>query len=235
MKKTVLISIFILLISNNVMAQETYTDELIDMATIVQKSDLDIDSWQVILKEKMDKPSVEKVIQELKNSYLFTRTEDENSIKYSFRDAHNSGEVIERYSAVIPKNPLYQAEIIAVLEGDSWNNTSEADYKEKVNALQRQYFTKYVQIFACLTTSDDAIIKSDYFLSKFDEELDLQHIRKQDDTVLKDRKIIYGYTSQWKNKMTIVDKPVNIQIVVEKTDEDNEKYTIGTPILINEY
>ncbi|MUK89662.1 hypothetical protein GMD78_14935 [Ornithinibacillus sp. L9] len=235
MKKMVLISLFILLITNNVMAHEIYSDELIDMATIVLENDVEVDSWQVTIKETMHEEQLKNVMKKLENSYLVTRKENENSIKYSFGDVQKTGKINERYSAIIPKNPLHQGELIAVLEGDSWDATTKAAYQEKTKWIQREYFTKNVQIFACLTTSDNAIINSDYFLSKFKEKLNLTHIEKQEDTELEQRDIIYGYTSQWSRKMTIVDKPVNIQIVVENLDKDNEKYTIGTPILINEY
>ncbi|SET65802.1 TATA-box binding [Oceanobacillus limi] len=235
MRKIVLISVFILCITNNVVAQESYQDELIDIATIVLENDMSVDSWQVIIKEKMNKDQIGLLVDELKDSYLVTRTEDENSIKYSFEDVHKNGVVYERFNAILPKNTSHNAELIAVLEGDSWNSKIEDNYQEKINWIQKQYFTKSAQIYPCLTTSDNAIINSDYFLSNFTEKMDVKHIQEQTDTELADRKIIYGYTSQWGRKMTIVDKPVNVQIVVENMDEHNKSYTIGTPILINEY
>ncbi|WP_188456662.1 YwmB family TATA-box binding protein [Virgibacillus oceani] len=239
MKKAGIIFILILCCTTKALAYNAApeNDEMVDLAALALESALTVDKWQVTIKEQIDHNGIQYKIKQLKNSYLVTTSEDENVIKYSFSDAHNSGEVNESYKVIIPKNKAYQAEIVGILSGKVWNNSISKIYQQKVNSMTEQFFTQSAKKFACLTTESNDTISSDYFFNKVKQKLNLQHISTQYDSIQNSmhEKIIYGYTSLWNQQITIMDKPMNVQLAVRADKNESTKFTIGTPILITEY
>lgn len=237
MKKIVFITLLFLFVTTHTMAQDIKSDELTDIASFVTGKNLKVDNWKVTLKEKIVREDIQAIIKALKRNHTVQKTEDENIVKYMFKDTHKSENIVVSYNVIIPKVGSYSAELIAVIEGASWSDSIEESYQLKRNLIVNRFFTKSKKTFACLTTHQGAIIGSDYFLKEFTNYLNLQHEVTQVDTVGKSahKKIIYGYTELWEDKISISGSPVNFQVAVT-TDENNKpKYTIGTPILINEY
>ncbi|MFD1036846.1 YwmB family TATA-box binding protein [Virgibacillus byunsanensis] len=237
MRKSAIMVLLLLLLPNETMANHTQSDELIDMTAFVTSEDLAVEEWQVTIKEQMEREKVKKVIEELKNRYNGTVAEDENIIEYSFRDVHNSVGIIEHYKVLIPKDENYQSEINVLIEGKAWNESIKESYVSRKHDILNQYFTMSAKIFSCLTTIDHGIINSVYFIQKIKQQFGLQHVTTQNDTVENSmhKNIVYGYTPMWSEKITITDKPVNFQLVVTATENGKSNYTIGTPILIDEY
>ncbi|WP_099159408.1 YwmB family TATA-box binding protein [Virgibacillus ndiopensis] len=236
MKKTGLIFILLLLFTTRALAHTNH-DEMIDLATLVEESNLTIDEWQVTIKEQIDRNGIQYKIKQLRNSYLVSTSEDENVIKYSFSDVHKTSEVNETYKVIIPKNKSYKAEIIGVLSGEVWSNSIKKNYQKKLSLMLEQFFTQSAKKFACLTTISNDTISSDYFLNELKQKLNLQHISTQYDSIQNSmhEKIIYGYTPLWKQQITVMDKPMNVQLAVRAGKNESTKFTIGTPILITEY
>lgn len=237
MKKIAFILILLLLIPTVVIAKDVETDEMDTLTSLVMANDLAIEQWKVTLKEKITKSKLEGIIDNMRKNYLVTTTEDEDAVKYLIRDPHKTGGIDVVYSAIIPKDAKFETEFTAVIKGNEWNESTLHTYKQKINFIMKHHFTNSAKRFACLTTEDDGIIKGEHFLYETMQHLDLKYVSTQTDNVKKstNKKIIYGYTSLWQQKITVMEKPVNIQIAIKNTENGNSKITVGTPILINEY
>jgi hypothetical protein len=237
MKKIFAISLIILFLSNTVFAMDDTQFEIIDIANIIVDNNLGIESWEVTMKEYMETSRLEEIIQELSNSFSVTKDENENSHIYLVTNAHKQGNINVQYSVIFPKEKQFQAELIVSIKGSSWDKIIASKYKDIHRYLVNNYFTKDVKIFSCMSTSTSAIIENDYVMQSFTEILNLRQINIQKDTINSTRnaKIVYGYTSQWGQKITIQDRPVNVQIVTRNLGSGDVQYLIGTPILINEY
>lgn len=239
MKKTAIILLVCLGMSSQVSADNIQNDhdEMTQLADIAMESDLEVDHWQVTIKENMDKDSVLKYIKDLKNSYLDSYSEDENTIEYSFRDVQKNSGIVESYNIIIPKNSNYQPELVAVITGQNWNENIENTYLDLQKRIFRHYFTENALKFTCLTTVSSGTISNVYLVDLLKEQLNLQFITTQTDNIEKSmhKKMIYGYTDLWSQKFNILGNPVNVNIVITNTTNKETKVTIGTPILITEY
>lgn len=237
MRKFAFISLLFLCITSEAAADHMQSDEMMELASVVTDGDVSIDNWQVTLKENMDKTEIHDILIELKNRYLATVNEDENSIKYSFENVHHSSGISVIYNVIIPKDRMHDAELIAVMEGTHWNTSIEEDYQSILDTNVKQYFTKSAEVYACLTTDNGGIMNDEVYLNELMDRLSLQHMETQFDTVENSthEKIIYGYTPLWDQKITIGETPMNLQIAVSESGDGDSTYTIGTPILINEY
>ncbi|SHG69333.1 YwmB family TATA-box binding protein [Ornithinibacillus halophilus] len=235
MKKVAFISIIIFIVSNTVLFQSSKTDDLIDIASALESERVTIDNWEVTLKEKIGRSQLNELMNELKDSHKVTRDENKNSIQYEV--VNNIGELNTVIKAIFPKDNQYTSEFVVVLYSEVWNDEVKSSYVKELKNLEQTYFTKDVKKFSCITTTDDAIIKSDKFLSNLTNYLELRHIEKQTDNIQtsKQTEIIYAYSPLWRQSITIQDKPSNIQIVMEYAQNGSVQVTIGTPILINEY
>jgi hypothetical protein len=126
---------------------------------------------------------------------------------------------------------------VVSIKGSFWDGNVAEVYTNLQSNLANKYFTKDVKIFSCMSTKTNAIIENDYVIQSFTEKLNLRQINVQKDNLnsTRNEQIVYGYTSEWGQKITIQDKPVNVQIVTRTLASGDVQYMIGTPILINEY
>ncbi|MEC5424476.1 YwmB family TATA-box binding protein [Virgibacillus sp. C22-A2] len=237
MRKMVLIILLFLVITTETVAQGAASDEMIDLAEFATERDLLFENWQVTWKETISREKSDDIIKDLKNSHLVTITKEKNSINYSFRNTLLSGDVSETYNVVMPKNEQHNAELIVIIEGEFWNESIKKEYLTVVESIERKYFTKSVKKFACLSVGDNGIMDSDSLLTNIIEHFNIEHINTQYDTVENSRvkKIIYGYISLWNQQISIEKVPQNVQIAIIEQELGERTYTIGTPILINEY
>lgn len=237
MKKFLLISLMLLAINTDTPSMDMEVSELSDIAGYITSKKMTVDSWQVTVKEQVDRKKLERVIKDLEQEYSLTVSEDENSLKYSFHNTHKRESIVEYYNVIIPKNERQNSELVGVLKGGSWDSSVKDSYQLRLEQMIEKLFTKSANKFACLTTGEDGIMGSDYFIRDFVKSFNVQQIDTQFDTVKNSmhKKLIYGYIPLWNNKITIVDKPVNLQIAVIESETGDPIYTIGTPILINEY
>lgn len=241
MRKTAII--FILFLSLFIptvavaVAGEEKADELSTLASLAMKQNLEIDSWQVTLKENMNQEQLQNVINKLKTEHTISTIEDENAVKYFVKNTHKIEGVSVTYKAIIPKAKSLEGKFIAVITGDTWGKSSIDTYQHQLQRITNQYFTEFAKRFACLATEVDDIMKSDRFLNDTLEYLDLKYVSTQNDKISDstNKKFLYGYTSLWQQKINVLDQPVNVQIAIKNMENDNSKITVGTPILINEY
>lgn len=212
-------------------------DEMTELADLTLTAGLTIDQWKVTYKENMEVDKLKYFIKQWKNSYLDSYSEDESVIKYSFRDVQKKSGIVESYIVIIPKNSNYKPELIVVISGQKWNKNIEIEYKQLQKTIFQQYFTKDAVKFTCLSTASSDTMNSVYLVELFKEKLELQYMTTQIDNVEEsmNKKMIYGYTHLWKQKLNILGKPVNVNIAITNTENKETKVTVGTPILITEY
>ncbi|TMN21989.1 YwmB family TATA-box binding protein [Lentibacillus cibarius] len=239
MRFIALIFTIFLLLTTNVTAISKQTDSLTTLAGVTADIGLQADSWQVVVKEKMNREQLRGYIKKLqsKNDYISSSKADENSIKYLFEHRQNQTDITEHYQVVIPKNTAYKAEFIAVFSGDVWNNKTEKAYHSRIAHMKDTYFSKHAKTFACLTTTIDGKMDGVYFLDKLTETMNVKVSQTQKDTVETSQfeKIVYGHTPMLNEELMINNESMNVQMVLKNKGPDRTTLTIGTPILITEY
>ncbi|MEN2465321.1 YwmB family TATA-box binding protein [Ornithinibacillus sp. JPR2-1] len=237
MKKALVICLIVLFYANTALAVEKEQYELVDIADFMLENNLAIKEWQVTLKEHLEVERLEALIQELSTSHSITKQENENSTIYLATNTQKKHDINVNYSVIFPKDKHYKSELVITINGTSWNEEMESSYMQLLSVLTKKYFTDDIKIFSCMTTMADDIMENGYIADFFIEKFNLQHVKEQYDTIksTKNAEYIYGYTSFWGRKITIQDTPVNVQIVTEILGNGDVQYTIGTPILINEY
>ncbi|WP_175631959.1 YwmB family TATA-box binding protein [Virgibacillus siamensis] len=239
MRKFVLIAFIIFITGNSASAVSMEPDAMTDLAALVTENELEVDHWEVTIREEMTYNKVQEILGQFrhKNSYLVSGEADANTIKYSVRHVQKTEGISESYSVIIPKDREYQAQFIAVVQGKFWTDDLVKQYRRLVQTIQNNFFTEDSTKFACIKTTVDDIMSSVYFFDKLKSELDLKHIKRQKDSVKNSmvKKIIYGYTPLWNQKIDLKDRPLNFQMAVNKGQNGSRELTIGTPILINEY
>ncbi len=212
-------------------------DQLTDIANFITTQQLEVQQWQTTMKESISRKRSEQLVDDLEGHFNKLVTEDEKKLKYSFQDTRFSDQFNVLYNVIVPKQKQYEPEIVVVIKGSIWSQEIEEFYKNTVTTIENLYFSDSMKKFACLTTAGNDIISGDYFLSTLTEHFKVQQTKTQFDTVKKSthKKIIYGYTPLWAHKISVNNFPMNLQVAVTDNGSDYPTYTIGTPILINEY
>ncbi len=238
-KKSIILAILCMFVANNIGMDpsEESRNELMDLAQFMMTENAPIQEWQTTWKESISPERKDALVKMLSRKYEKSVTKDEKKVKISFKNRHISKGINVLFNVVIPRHGNASAEFIAVISGNGWNSNTEENYTLINQSFMNKYFTNSVRRFACLTTRGNDIINGDYFLTKLTNYFQVEQIQTQFDTVEQSthKKIIYGYTPLWKQRISIEDAPMNIQIAVEENGSDNPTYMIGTPILINEY
>lgn len=237
MGKTILhLFIFSLLISPSFEKNIT-VNELEDIVDIVNHHELEIDEWQVTIKEKIPLPDAKKIMNKLDGTESIVKEEDKHRVSYSMINRHMDSHLVETYDIILPQHSTGEAEVIAVLKAEVWNEEVEENYRQWQHLMLSEVFTKDYRSYTCLMTEFNAIITNDHLLNYIMEKLEIQHFQTQNDTNKNStlESIYYGYTPLWNQKVNGMDKPTNIQMAVTKNDIGARKFIIGTPILINEY
>lgn len=231
----IFLALLILPVQSHAMKEK---DELIQMASLIKALDLQIATWEVTIKETIYTKNIEDIIQDFKNSHLVTVHEDENRIKYKvlFQQPQQHG-LEQELQVVVSKHDEFRAELSAVIKGSTWDETILKEYKAMLELLLDSYFSHSASMFTCLETHNDDIIKEANFFNKIRQSFKIKHESTQIDTSQKNisKKIIYGYTDLWKQKIVMEDQPMNVQFVIKNMDNENSHLIVGTPILINEY
>lgn len=237
MKKIILVALLFLCLTTNTMAQDIESDELHDIATFVTEANMQVEEWEVTWKETISKEDIEGMIATISKDNEFTVTVDNDVKKYLAEDMHKKGGITVSYEVILPNDEAYPPELIAVIKGNSWNKSIEAIYQTEKEILGHQLFTDSVKAYTCLTTQGDAIIDSEGFLEGFANYFNIQQQHTQLDTIKNSthKKIFYGYNPVWVHSFSINGTQMNVQVAVTQNADEHTKYTIGTPILINEY
>jgi len=236
MKKIIVLALMTAILSGSMTGGKITQGEVEDLVHIMKNNNLKIDEWQVTIKEKVERDKKQDIINNIKENGNYTRKERENSVLYTFEDSHIYSESVETYNVLISKNKSDDIEIIAEFKGYTWNEKRNTHYEQWLRKMN-DIFTPSARIYTCLTTEFNGIINADYVLNDISKELEIKHEQTQIDNHEKSTldKIIYGYTPLWSQKINIMNNPTNVQIAVTSNEKGMVKFTVGTPILINEY
>lgn len=212
-------------------------DELIALSEISTAHNLIIEAWTVTIKEKMSTDQIQQKLAILKKEYPIEVMEDKNVIKYFIEPDYSVKNISVSFTVTIPKDKQYTTELVATIIGDNLNEVTLKEYQHILNKMENIYFTKRSKVFACLTTTKSVMITSDVFSRKLSEQLELRYVSTQSETIKETlhNETIYGYTALWNNEILLKDNPLNIQVVIQNTENQKQKIIIGTPILITEY
>src|SRR5690625_546956 len=107
------------------------------MIDIVVNNDLEIDKWEVTVKEKVNMNKKKDIIKKIKIKDEYTMKENENSVLYTFEDSHNYSESVETYNVLVPKNKSDDIEIIAVFKGYTWNEEIKTNYTKWLRTMMK--------------------------------------------------------------------------------------------------
>ncbi|MDY0394221.1 YwmB family TATA-box binding protein [Virgibacillus halophilus] len=182
------------------------TDEMIQLADTVTSYDENaIDQWEVTIREHMNEKKLKEIMTELRKDTKTTGKENENSIKYSFRNIHKQGNISVVYNAVIPKSKQFKPQFTAVIKGSVWDKNAEENYKKSTKEIVDRFFSEGRETFACLKTKPDAIMDFERFLNYMTKMIDLQQVETVTDKISHARvnKHIYGYTPLWNHQLNI--------------------------------
>lgn len=235
MKQTLIILLLSLFIS-----QETSTligQELIDLNRFIEAYNFEKTDWSMTMKEKITSPdTLQNTIDQLSARYKQTKIEKNDTEIYDYEDIYDVDHMTISLKVVVHDNQS-TGEIIAVITGSGEHSEMLPNDIKTLQAINKTYFTKRSHVYTCLSIEDNGIIKSDDFFNKVKEKFNLTHIQTQNDKIEVNthKKVFYGYTPVWKEKLTIKDEPMNLQVVIDGSDSAKQKIIIGTPILINEY
>lgn len=235
MKKLGIIYIILLFISSDIPQAEIY--ELEDLAIIIEDNDLIIEEWNVTVKEKKSQKEIQEKLSLLKKAHTMQKGTDNNVTKY-FADIHlKVSDMHVRYEIIIPHDHNYSSELVITIKGTNLNMTTIEEFKGVLTSVRNQFFTEKSNLFTCLITSKNGMIASDDFMRKMSKDLDLENISTQIDVIneVSHQETLYGYTTMWDNEVLIENKPLNVQIVIQKLKNEKQKVIIGTPLLITEY
>lgn len=234
MKNNILPLICILMLLSG-SAPKPFEDPLHLLTEIATTNHLDVAAWEVTFKESKSSGMTDDVLNNIEKHPFSTRMETENSIQYHLIDEINHSFTMT-YQIINSKTNPDQLEINVVISGSEWNENIQSEYNQMKKWLQNNLFHN-PRIFTCITIEEDDIIEDRAVIELYMKSLGMQHQDVQEDSLelSKLNRIINGYTPIWDEKILMNGIPYNLQIAVNDKDSGRTAYTIGTPILVNEY
>lgn len=235
MRKIGLILIITLFISLEIPHDEIY--ELEDIAIIAKDNQLTPEEWVVTLKEKISKERAQEYLTTFKKNSVVKYTEYKHVLKYVIHKEHKDNDIDIIYEITIPLDEKYTPEIVVVMKGTNLSTETLKEYKNTLKYVRNQFFTNKYMLFTCLMASKNGKIASDDFSRNVSKKLDLMYVSTESDVIngVSYQETMYGYTKKWNNEIFIENKPLNIQLVIQRHKDEKQKVIIGTPLLITEY
>jgi hypothetical protein len=235
LKKLGMILIILLFISSEELNDPSY--ELVDLVKLATDHDLAVEEWHVTIKEKFHEKEIDEIMIKLKKEYFVETIEDKNATKYLFNSMNMEDDIHVSYEIIIPQVKGHHSSLVATIKGTNVDEAALMNYKQILKSVRNHNFTKKSNLFTCLIAIDDVMIKSDDFTNEMLNELNLKHVSTQSDVIngVSQQETVYGYTALWNNEFLLNDNPLNIQIVIQRLKNAEQKVIIGTPIIITEY
>ncbi|GIO24716.1 YwmB family TATA-box binding protein [Oceanobacillus sp. J11TS1] len=236
-KQAICLLLIISFFVNQAFSQPIQNDEMEDLAAFANEYDLEMNFWEVTMKEQMDSQRAEEIVQGLQETHISHEEKDENRIKHTFESRHKKDTFDVLYKVILPIDKRESAEVIIVMHGTDWDNHISQKYREEKTNILRNYLTKESHLYTCLSVQDSGIMNHDVFINKAKTYFNIKHISTNYDNIKNStiKKSTYGYTKTWKQFYYMEDDPKNVQIAAVADRHGKMNYMIGTPILINEY
>lgn len=238
MKKLFFIMIlaFVAIITSAWSAKQEQSRELLDMVTLANEINMDINGWSVTFKESLPKDEIYSIIEKIEQYGSLEKSTMQHGEKYFTKNAHKTAGLIESFIMIVPSNGD-DAELIVELKGEHWDKNTYNQIQKRINGILKTLFTTNVKSFACLQASSNDMIDVGKFSTKLKRDFNIKSLTEQDENLKDDvnKKIYYGYIPKWSARMVIAEQEMNMQAVITNTNDGRSKLTIGTPILLNEY
>lgn len=208
-------------------------EELKQLETIIQSTDLEVTHWQLQLRETINSNDLNQKVKQINQSFPNTtvQIEETNHAKKFTWDGQKSSNFHESIMVVEGKSTS-STEIIYVLEVNEKTTVDEFIQKSQIYHLANTVFTNEVKKFTCTKTVVDDMIDSVYFFEKIKEILQVQELHTMNE---KGFTVFSGYTQQWDTSIPSIDNQMNIQMAARQVAGNKTIITIGTPILTTEY
>lgn len=215
----------------------TKSDELFNIAQVVQNQNLIIDEWELIYKDKINGNNLNAIINFLNKHNETKKDINENHTAYTLIEKADNVPIDLIYNLLIPNNFHDSAHITITIKGTEWNYDKNYEFIRENSQLFNQFLTNSSSVFTCLSATDSVIIGTGISLKKLRDEFNLLHSFTQFDNNIESKYIeeIYGYNPNWNSKLLTEQSPVNIQIALKQDENKRNLVTIGTPIILNEY
>lgn len=220
--------------------QQPVLEEQNDVELIIQaagKQGLELESWEVMMDQKLNRKKFEQILNKLKNNYNITINEEQDKLKYVIRGKKPEPFVDHFLIAIIPKSNQNDITLKLVIKGHYWNKSMKSNYDRLTKRLQFDYDINFGRIFTCLKFNDSVIIRDGLIYEKLQNQLQISHVFKHKDNLTNSTYVAeyYGYSSLFQEEILVGNDQINFQMVIKETAENDSQIIIGTPIVINEY
>ena len=197
-----------------------------------------INGWPLLMREKIDDINLVESLKTKLSTIGFETIEDRENVRtFHYEIPSDHPHIQLSIQLTYSKANDRHVELIASLEGQEWDETISKKYVEIHNQLTKTYFKNNAKKYTCIELINNGIIERDYILKALDKSLNINYHSTQIDTVNNrlHKEYIYGHTSLWDGEIIIDDRPINVQLVIDKNDQTMDNIIIGTPILMTEY
>ncbi|GGM32508.1 hypothetical protein GCM10011351_18220 [Paraliobacillus quinghaiensis] len=233
-----IVMVLVLLITMTAQIQVTAVNkssilELVDLMEIVEEQDMQVSNWQVRLKETFEKQELSAIIHNINQagfSKTYTIEESDQMIKYIYPPLKNE-HTAESLIIVVAKQHE-TAEVIYTIESTGNGTFQEVFVKNRIRNVMEELFSENMTKLTCVISEADDNIRSDYFFETIKENLRVQELNRLHE---KDFIVISGYTEKWDATIPIWDEQMNVQVAARNDANGKTTFTLGTPILTNEY
>lgn len=201
-----------------------------ELMTITNTHDYQVEYGELTIKESFNNDQLETLTKKITQAG-FTEHESTTPTELKKYQRQISHELTEHVT-IIATNDQREMTVNYHLFGDVNQVINTRKYDHSVTSFIDKIYTHQKRDYACVSLTSHAMIGSDDFFGKLQENLQYEEI---------DRITELGFTviSAYSNKMSqaipMKDKQMNMQISVRTGSNQQTRILIGTPILTAEY
>lgn len=213
-------------------SNQTEIDKLTELINITELEQLDLENWQILIKESFEQDELNAIIGKLVEvGFNETETLEETESSAINRWERNNEQ--HTYETVIIVHSSRTERIDVSYQMESIKPIfDEKTVKKQLNQSIGNIFTDASRNYTCVKLVVDDIMNE---VSLFEKIIDRLAINNIDSLEEEDFMVVSGYTDQWDNAIPVGDSLMNIQLASRKSLGGKITYTIGTPILTTEY
>ncbi|QDP41647.1 YwmB family TATA-box binding protein [Radiobacillus deserti] len=213
----------------------SHLTELKDMVSVVEAQGLEVEEWEIQMKESLSRMDYPQMLQTLHTelaSYEFWMEDGEKALKFIWDNPHKSQQGNERFIMLVPNAQEQDVQMTYVVSGTNWTKSTEAYYSKTIDDKINVVFSEKMSKYTCLTTMSSDKINSVDFFETLKEKLKVQPLKNMKEN---DFEVLSGYTPHWSSSIPIADGQMNVQAAARTGLGGKTTITIGTPIITTEY
>ncbi|MDC3411802.1 YwmB family TATA-box binding protein [Terrihalobacillus insolitus] len=240
MKKSyTFIAIIVLLLSiiyvNTTNATTSSFREIKEMDKALQRENLEVSKWQIIVKESVTRDRMNQLKPKVKEFFSVSTFETEETSeveKLSAPIPQKNEQVTEQFTILEPKASDEYVEVIYTMTGTVLNEDTIMNNSSKLAKLSNTLFTSKMLKFSCVTSTTSDKINSVNFFEKIEDTLQVQPLNQLDENGFH---VQSGYTQKWESSIPYENNQMNVQVAIREGLGGKTTITIGTPIITSEY